>query len=93
MFDLVLSVLASIVMMAYSRHREYKANEGAVKLSGPEGIYNALAKLEQILKEQAVLPESMKAFRIVGFLGINFFSYPPIEKRLEHIKKIAKQGM
>ena len=87
MFDLVLSVLASIVMMAYSRHREYKANEGAVKLSGPEGIYNALAKLEQILKEQAVLPESMKAFRIVGFLGINFFSYPPMKKDWNILKR------
>jgi len=88
--DLVLSVLASIVLMAYSRHREYKADEGAVKLSGAEGIYNALAKLGQIPKEQAALPESMKAFGIVGFLGI-FSSHPPIEKRLEHIEEIAKQ--
>jgi len=85
--EILFSILASIILMAFSRHREYKADEGAVSLNGKSGIYNALAKLGSIPKEQLALPGNMKAFGIVGFLGL-FSSHPPIEKRLKHIEKL-----
>ncbi len=89
--ELALSVFASMIAMWFSRHREYKADAGAVRLSGPEGIYYALAKLGQIPKEQVALPAEMKAFGIVGFFSDLFASHPPIEKRLENIKEVARE--
>jgi heat shock protein HtpX len=64
--------------------------EGAVKLTGAEGIYYALAKLGQIPKEELALPSDMKAFGIVGFLETLFASHPPIEERLKHIEEFSK---
>jgi heat shock protein HtpX len=86
--EIALTIFATMLAMWYSRYREYKADEGAVKLDGPQGIYYALAKLGQLPKEQVALPSDMKAFGIVGFLDL-FSSHPPIEKRLEHIKEVA----
>ncbi len=88
--EIALTIFASMLAMWFSRYREYKADEGAVRLDGPQGIYYALAKLGQIPKEQVALPSDMKAFGIVGFLDL-FASHPPIEKRLENIKKVAKE--
>jgi len=87
--EMVFSLFATAILMWYSRHREYKADEGAVDLSGAEGIYYALAKLGQIPREQLALNDDYKAFGIVGFLGSFFASHPPIEARLEHIKEYA----
>jgi len=89
--EMVLSIFATMIAMAFSRYREYKADEGAVRIDGPEGIYYALAKLGEIPKEQVALPKEMKAFGIVGFLGELFSSHPPIEKRLENIKRVARE--
>jgi len=88
--EMLLSIFATMLAMWFSRYREYKADAGAVRLDGPEGIYYALAKLGQIPKEQVALPSDMKAFGIVGFLDL-FSSHPPIEKRLENIKKVARE--
>jgi len=88
--EMILSIFATMIAMAFSRYREYKADEGAVRIDGPDGIYYALAKLGQIPKEQIALPKEMKAFGIVGFIEL-FASHPPIEKRLENIKKVAKE--
>ena len=88
--EIFLTIFATMIAMWFSRYREYRADAGAVKLSGPEGIYYALAKLGQIPKEQVALSSEMKAFGIVGFLDL-FASHPPIEKRLENIKNVAKE--
>ena len=85
--EMLFSLFATAILMWYSRHREYKADEGAVDLSGAQGIYYALAKLGQIPREQLALNDDYKAFGIVGFLGSFFASHPPIEARLEHIKE------
>ena len=87
--EIVLTLFATMLAMWFSRYREFKADEGAVRLDGPRGIYYALAKLGQLPREEVALPSDMKAFGIVGFLGDLFRSHPPIEKRLEHIKEVA----
>ena len=88
--EMVFSLFATAILMWFSRYREYKADEGAVALSGVNGIYYALAKLGKIPPEQLRLPNEMKAFGIIGFLETFFASHPPIEKRLLHIEEIAK---
>jgi len=88
--EMVFSLFASAILMWYSRFREYKADEGAVELSGAKGIYYALAKLGKIPQEQLSLNDDYRAFGIVGFLGSFFASHPPIESRLEHIKEYTQ---
>jgi heat shock protein HtpX len=91
LLDIVLSVFATMIAMWFSRYREYRADEGAVLLSGPEGIYYALAKLGNLPREQVALPAEMKAFGIVGFLETLFASHPPIPARLQNIERFAKE--
>ena len=86
--EMVFSLFATAILMWFSRYREFKADEGAVRLDGKEGIYYALAKLGQIPKEKLALPSEMKAFGIVGFLETIFASHPPIEERLRHIESL-----
>ncbi len=89
--EMIFSIFATAILMWFSRWREYRADEGAVDLSGPNGIYYALAKLGQIPKEELALPENYKAFGIVGFLETLFASHPPIEARLRHIEEYARE--
>jgi heat shock protein HtpX len=86
--EMVFSLFATAILMWFSRYREFKADEGAVRLDGKEGIYYALAKLGSIPKEELALPEGMKAFGIVGFLETLFASHPPIQERLKHIENL-----
>jgi len=88
--EIVFSIFATMILMWFSRYREFKADEGSVKLAGAQGIYYALAKLGQIPKEELSLPTDMKAFGIVGFLETLFASHPPIEERLKHIEEISR---
>ena len=88
--EMIFSLFATAILMWYSRHREYRADEGAVDLSGPQGIYYALAKLGRIPKEELALNDDYRAFGIVGFLGSFFASHPPIEARLEHIQEYSR---
>ncbi len=88
--EMIFSLFATAILMWYSRHREFRADEGAVELSGAQGIYYALAKLGKIPKEKLALNDDYKAFGIVGFLGSFFASHPPIEARLEHIKEYSR---
>ena len=87
--EMVFSLFATAILMWYSRYREYRADEGAVDLSGANGIYYALAKLGQVPKEELALNDDYKAFGFVGFLGSFFASHPPIESRLQNIKEYA----
>jgi len=87
--EMIFSIFATAILMWFSRWREYRADEGAVDLSGANGIYYALAKLGQIPKEELALPDDYKAFGIVGFLETLFASHPPIEARLRHIEEYA----
>lgn len=89
--QMVFSIFSSMILMWFSRHREYKADEGAVMLNGTSGIYHALAKLGKVPQEQLRLADDMKSFGIVGFFGAYFASHPPIEKRLRHIEKMGNR--
>ena len=89
--EMIFSLFATAILMWFSRWREYRADEGAVDLSGSHGIYYALAKLGKIPKEELALPQSYKAFGIVGFLETLFASHPPIEARLRHIEEYSRE--
>lgn len=88
--QVVLSILASIVVMWFSRWREFRADEGGAKLAGKQKMISALRKLQQQSSPQA-MPDEMAAFGINGGLasGIKklFMTHPPLEERILALEK------
>jgi heat shock protein HtpX len=81
--ELVLGVLASMIVMWFSRQREFRADAGAAKLSGRNKMIAALERL-QAQHEPSVLPKQMAAFGISGGGGFAklFSSHPSLDDRI-----------
>jgi heat shock protein HtpX len=81
--QLVLGVLASIIVMWFSRQREFRADAGGAGLAGRNKMVAALERLK-MNHEQAMLPEKMAAFGISGGKGMTrlFMTHPPLEERI-----------
>ena len=93
---LVLAVLAPLaamlIQMAISRSREYKADEGAARMTGnPNGLASALRKLGEVSKRRPMVASNNTAhlFIVQPFSGqafLNLFStHPPIEERVKRL--------
>lgn len=85
--QLVLGVLASIIVMWFSRQREYRADAGGASLAGREKMIAALERLK-INHEQASLPKEMAASGISGGGGMArlFMTHPPLEERIAALR-------
>lgn len=86
--ELVLGVLASIIVMWFSRQREFRADAGAAKLSGRNKMIAALERL-QAQHEPSVLPKQMAAFGISGGGGFAklFSSHPSLDDRIAALRQ------
>ncbi len=88
--QLVLGVLASVIVMWVSRHREFRADAGSARLNGKRPMINALARLDRGAPAQ--LPESLEAFGISGRRGTGlkrlFMSHPPIPERIAALERL-----
>jgi heat shock protein HtpX len=80
--QIALSVLASMVVMWFSRRREFRADAGGANLAGRNKMISALRALQRA-HEPAPLPGEMAAFGIHGggFSRL-FMSHPPLEERI-----------
>ena len=90
--QIVLSILASVIVMYFSRKREYVADTGGADLAGHQNMINALKRLGQ--KEPEALPEQLAAFGIgekpkTGWREL-WSSHPPLEDRIKALEKRAK---
>ena len=83
----VLGLLASIIVMAFSRWREFRADAGSARISGKEKMIAALSRLDAGRGENS-LPQAIQAFGIAGG-GMRklFSSHPPIEERIAALRK------
>ncbi|MFT5549189.1 MAG: heat shock protein HtpX [Candidatus Azotimanducaceae bacterium] len=91
--QVVLSVLASTIVMYFSRKREFIADTGGADLAGHQNMINALKRLGQV--EPEALPEQMAAFGINdkgGFMAL-FSSHPPIEARIAALEERSKKHL
>jgi len=81
--QVLLSLLATMVVMAFSRWREFRADEGGARLSGRGNMIAALRALQRA-HEPAPLPGRLAAFGISGGSGWMklFMSHPPLEERI-----------
>ena len=89
--QIVLSILASVIVMYFSRKREYVADTGGADLAGHQNMINALKRLGQ--KEPEALPEQLAAFGIgekpkTGWREL-WSSHPPLEDRIKALEKRA----
>ena len=92
--QVVLSILASIVVMYFSRKREYIADTGGADLAGHQNMINALKRLAQ--KEPEPLPEQLAAFGIgekpkTGWSQL-WASHPPLENRIKALEARSTQS-
>lgn len=83
--ELVLGILASIIVMWFSRQREFRADAGGANLAGRDKMIAALQRLQATVK-QPHLPDQLAAFGISGGIssGIKslFMTHPPLADRI-----------
>jgi len=87
-FQILLSILASIITMWFSRRREFRADEGGAQLAGKSKMIRALKRLSQV-SEPLDLEGEFAAFGISGRrtgLSALFLSHPPLEQRIRHLE-------
>lgn len=87
--ELVLGILASMIVMWFSRRREFRADRGGAQLAGRNKMVAALERLRANV-ERPHLPDQMQAFGVSGPIanGIKrlFMSHPPLEERIAALK-------
>jgi heat shock protein HtpX len=88
--EIVLSILASIIVMWFSRQREFRADAGGASLAGDYKMIAALKRLQGD-RNEAHLPDQLTAFGISGLrhskFGNLFLSHPPLEERIATLEQ------
>jgi heat shock protein HtpX len=86
--QLVLGILATIIVMWFSRWREFRADAGGARLAGRNRMIAALQRLQGAHDDP--LPSQMNAFGIAGGAGNGlmqlFMSHPPLEARIAALR-------
>ena len=86
--EIVFGLIATVIVMHFSRQREFRADAGGAKLAGREHMINALERLRQ--RHAGPLPDKMAAFGISGggAAGLKklFMTHPPLEDRIAALK-------
>jgi heat shock protein HtpX len=82
-FQFVFGILASIIVMWFSRRREYRADEGGANIAGGQKMIAALQRLQGDSQESH-LDGQLVAFGISGkkAMAALFLSHPPLEERI-----------
>ena len=92
-FELIFGILGSLVVVAFSRHREFRADEGSCKIAGKENMIRALQGLmeQNFQSNNNVEKSGLSALKIYGKEGrfSNLFaSHPPLAERLNKLQKL-----
>lgn len=93
LFEVIFMILGSLVIAAFSRYREFRADAGGAQLAGRDAMISALQRLKslsEVRDPNAEVP-AMAALKIShpgtkGFLRF-FSTHPPLEERIERLKK------
>jgi heat shock protein HtpX len=91
--QLFLSILASMIVMWFSRYREFRADAGGARVAGREKMIAALERLKA--SQESHLPNQMAAFgingRIGGGLARLFMSHPPLDERIAALQALPSR--
>jgi heat shock protein HtpX len=74
---------------AFSRYREFRADEAGAHLAGKRKMIAALQRLQSFHDAPSQLPKEMTAFGIREGIGSLFSSHPPLEKRIAALQAAA----
>jgi heat shock protein HtpX len=86
--DLVFGLFASMIAMAFSRHREFRADAGGAELAGRGKMISALQRLASN-SVPTTLPQQVAAFGISGAIGGLLRSHPPLQERIARLQSQA----
>jgi len=91
--QILLGFLASLVVMAYSRHREFRADAGSAALEGKGPMLAALRRLKQITEGDPIIDDrspALSAFKINGKPGATsiFADHPSLDDRIAALEKL-----
>ncbi len=87
LFQLLFGLLASLIILWYSRKREYAADAGSARLLGsPAPMIAALRRLGNL--QPGVLPDSLKAFGIAGGKTSLFATHPSLDDRIDALMNL-----
>ncbi len=89
-FDILFTFLGSILVAAFSRYREYRADKGGATLVGRDKMIAALQALQKAMEPEDTRAPSLTALKIShksrGF-RVLFSSHPPLELRIARLQK------
>lgn len=87
--EIVLGFLASAIVMAFSRYREYRADAAGARLTTPDDMIAALQRLQAEQGASGDLPGELTAFGIrsgqSGLMNL-FRSHPPLDERIKALQ-------
>jgi heat shock protein HtpX len=87
--ELLLGILATMIVMWFSRRREFRADAGGAELAGRSKMIAALQRLKAV-HEESTLPDRVEAFGIAGRrrggIAALFLSHPPLDVRIEALQ-------
>lgn len=89
--QIFLGILASMIVMWFSRQREFRADAGGARLAGREKMVAALERLKQ--GHNATLPDQLAAFGISGHRAMGFkrlfMTHPPLDERIAALRRMT----
>ncbi|HBB27452.1 TPA: protease HtpX [Candidatus Gracilibacteria bacterium] len=87
--EIVFGILASLVLMAFSRHREYRADEGSSRLVGKDKMILALKRLQHVVASREIVDDgkltALKIHSEKGFMTL-FMSHPDLGDRIKNLE-------
>ena len=89
--EMVLLLLGMILVMAFSRWREFRADAGSARIAGRESMIGALERLRRDADVAAQVPQAaVQTLRISSPGGFTrmFMSHPPLEERIERLQQM-----
>ncbi|TDQ40334.1 protease HtpX [Aureibacillus halotolerans] len=87
-FQILFSILGSIVVLAYSRYREYHADKGGADLAGKDKMVHALRSLQAYSDRVRSEDTSVATLKINGKGAMKLFSsHPPLEERIQRLEE------
>ena len=93
--EIIFGILASTIVMWFSRQREFRADDAGARLAGREKMIAALERLKLNYDRPSDMPAQMQAFGIFGRggkFGRLFMSHPPLDERIAALRAASGQA-
>jgi heat shock protein HtpX len=86
-FQIAFSILGSIVVLAYSRYREFHADKGGADFAGKDKMIHALESLKQYSNKVDTSQSSLSTLKINSKSGVLklFSSHPDLDNRIQRL--------